>query len=219
MTAPQYPQFPYPPAAPQGKRLNGLGIASIVIGALALVFAFVPIANLVSGFFAMIGLVLGIVGLFIKSWGKGPAIAGTIVSGIALVLSVVLAVVYTSLFATAASEVAATAEAEANRPVTVVYEVEGESQSASITYWATTTASADQDMTQASSEDLPWSHEITTKAGDDWDYSSFYVSATNDFEDEGEISCSITVDGEVVASNTASGPYATVTCSSDSFDE
>lgn len=102
----QQPQYQQPggyPPAPQS-RFNGLGLASLIVGGLSLLFAFVPFANYASGFFAFIGIVLGIIGLVLKGRAKLLAIIGTAISVIALILSIVLAIVYTAGFVNAVDE-------------------------------------------------------------------------------------------------------------------
>lgn len=68
------------------KSANGLGIASLIIGIISLIFS-----CLVIGIFpAIIGLILGIIGLTQKEKGKGCAIAGTVCSFIAIIVSVIM---------------------------------------------------------------------------------------------------------------------------------
>ncbi len=85
-------------------RSNGLGLASLIIGIIAAVLAFVPLINFGIGFVAFVGLVLGVVALFLKGRKKGVAIAGSIVSLVALILSIVLSISYTQSFVEAVSE-------------------------------------------------------------------------------------------------------------------
>lgn len=80
---------------------NGLGITAIILGAVGLVFAFIPFVGVFGGFLGFVGLVLGIIGLFLKNKSKGTAIAGTIVSGLALIISIVMGLVYTAAFVSA----------------------------------------------------------------------------------------------------------------------
>lgn len=77
---------------------NGLGIAALVVGIVAAVFALVALAWewawIAAAVLAAIGLVLGIVGLTRSDRRKGVATAGTVVSGAALVLAIIMAVLY-----------------------------------------------------------------------------------------------------------------------------
>jgi hypothetical protein len=77
---------------------NGLGLAALIIGIVAAVFSFIPLIQYVMGFVAFVGLVLGVVALFLKGRKKVVAIVGTIVSLIALILSFVLSAAYTQSF-------------------------------------------------------------------------------------------------------------------------
>jgi hypothetical protein len=76
------------------KRGNGLGLAALIVGVIALVGAFIPVVNLVTGFIAFVGLVLGVVALFLKGRSRKLAVAGAIVSLVALILSIVLSITY-----------------------------------------------------------------------------------------------------------------------------
>lgn len=222
---PPYGQPPYGqqfggPQQPTGKTGNGLGLAALIIGGVAFLGAFIPFVNFVTGFVAFVGLVLGIIALFLKNKKKGLAIAGTAVSLIAMILSIVLAITYTAGLAGAVSEgiktAAAEASVEADRDVTVLYEVTGTSAASSITY--STYSDGNSGTEQANDQPLPFSKEFTIKAGGTFDYSSFYLLAMNGMDDTGDISCKITVDGKVVAEQTSTGEYASASCTASSLD-
>lgn len=117
------PASPYTPPPGGPRRFNGLGLASLICGGLALLGSFIPFLNYLTGFLAFVGLVLGIIALILKGRAKGLAIAGTIVSAIALVLSIVLAIVYTAGLASTVSDAIASAEAEASQAATVPSDV------------------------------------------------------------------------------------------------
>ncbi|MGG7465616.1 MULTISPECIES: MmpS family transport accessory protein [unclassified Plantibacter] len=216
-----YPQQP-PAYAPQPgnapvKTGNGLGVAALVIGIIALIGSFIPFLNYGTGFLAFIALVLGVIGLVQKGKSKGTAIAGTIIAVIALILSIVLAIVYTAGFAGAVSDAIKTSDAKADRDVAVVYEISGASTDASITYSTYTNGTSGTE--QANGQALPFTKELTVKAGGAFDFTSLTLSGMNGADDTGDITCKITVDGEVVSEQTSTGAYASVMCSSSSFDQ
>lgn len=64
---------------------NGLAVASLVLGILSILFAWIPIIGLIAWILAPLGLVFGLVALG-KPVGKGMAIAGSICSGVGLLI-------------------------------------------------------------------------------------------------------------------------------------
>ncbi len=95
------------------KSVNGLGIASLVFG----IVGILTICGCGIGFFfGLIGTILGILGLTVlKRSGKGLAIAGTIVSGVALVFGSIWMFLYIPKHnSKSTSEYAAAAESTTN---------------------------------------------------------------------------------------------------------
>jgi hypothetical protein len=214
-----------PPAAPQyaapapEKKTNGLGIAALIIGILALVGAFIPFLNYGSGFIAFIGLVLGVIAIFLKGRSKGAAIAGAVISFVALILSIILAIVYTAGFAASVSssyeEVQASNSAAAAVPVAVKYEITGDAPTIDARYSTYTNGSSGSES--ADGVPIPFVKEFTVPTGDDFDYKSFSLSGTTGAE-PGSVTCRISIDGEVVSEQTSTGAYAYVSCSSSDFN-
>lgn len=194
------------------KRANGLGIASLILGILAFVGSFIPFLNYGTGFLAALGLVLGIVGLFLRDRAKGMAIAGTILNATALVLSIILAVVYTASFATSVSSSMASDSAAAAKPEAVAYSVTGAAKSADIIYDDNSGGSQ-----QVTGTKLPWKTAFTTKTGGSFDFKTLNVIATNGADDKGTITCSISIAGKVVQTKSSKGAFASVTCDASGF--
>lgn len=93
-------------------------------------------------------------------------------------------------------------------PATVLYEVTGPESTNNITYSAGGTAQIAQENGAAA----PWTKTVEFAEG------SFRVaSLTAQNAGSGDITCRITVDGEVVSETTSSGEYAVVTCNSEAF--
>lgn len=76
-------------------------MAAVVVGVVAFALAFVPIVNYGAWLLAVAGVVLGAVALIRRPRPRALALAGTVLSGLAFVLSIVLALVYTAGFLSA----------------------------------------------------------------------------------------------------------------------
>lgn len=66
-----------------------MGIAALILGIISIIVGFVPLCGAIAYFPAIVGLVLGIVDIVLKSKkneSKGMGIAGTVLSAIALVI-------------------------------------------------------------------------------------------------------------------------------------
>jgi hypothetical protein len=97
-----YPSAPtLPPTAqpPQRGTGNGFGIASMILGIVTMAGFAIPFLNYAGIGTGVVGVALGIIGLVIKFRARKAAVAGVILSGLGLILSIVLAVVYTAVFA------------------------------------------------------------------------------------------------------------------------
>jgi hypothetical protein len=94
-----------------------------------------------------------------------------------------------------------------SKTVSVLYEVEGTAESATIT------AQMPTGTTQASGKAVPLTRTDGTRGIKvDFPREAFvYISAQNEGA-SGDITCRITVDGVVVSENTASGGYTIATC-------
>lgn len=86
----QNPQGQFTQPAPTPQKKSGLGIASLVLGIIAIVGSWIPILNNLSFLLAIIGLILGIVGIVAirkgKVGGKGLTIAAIIINVVAIVI-------------------------------------------------------------------------------------------------------------------------------------
>ena len=224
--APQPPAAaPQPPAA--GPRAgNGFGIASLVLGIVTMVGFAIPFFNYVGIATGIAGLALGIIGLVIKFRPRGAAIAGVILSGLGLLLSVILVIVYASAFAGAAKALrdvpvettspSATATANAGDPLVVAYSVTSDAQTAqSITYSTLTGGKVGTE--QATGAAVPFSKELDLQRGGAFDIQSFSLAAQA-AQTASTISCTITVNGKQVSTQTSTGAFAVVTCSATGSD-
>lgn len=97
------PAYAVPPTAP--RRGNGFGLAALILGIVAILGAAFPIINILSVILAVVGLILGIIGLTRKGASKGTSIAGTIISGAAILIAIIAGIIL-SLALTVVEDVA-----------------------------------------------------------------------------------------------------------------
>jgi len=82
-----------PQSASVSPRFKRVGVASLIVGILAILGAAIPLVNIISGILAIGGLILGIISLTRAGARTGPAIAGTVISSVALVISIITTVI------------------------------------------------------------------------------------------------------------------------------
>lgn len=191
------------------KRGNGFGITAIILGSVAFVGSFIPFLNYGTGFLAFLGLVFGVIGLILKGRRRGAAITGSIISAVALILSIVLAITYTAGMVNAVNDSIKSDTVKANKTITLVYDVTGDSTDSSITY--STWNNGNSGSEDANNQTLPFEKTLTVKQGGTFDFNSYSLIASSG-QTGTTISCKITLDGKVVSQHTASGSFATATC-------
>ena len=81
------PAYAAPAPAAHSNEGQGLGIASLVLGILGVLTAWIPIVGFVAWIFAPLGLIFGFISVG-KPAAKGLAIGGLITSGIALAICI-----------------------------------------------------------------------------------------------------------------------------------
>ncbi|MFB2585681.1 DUF2510 domain-containing protein [Herbiconiux liukaitaii] len=103
---PGYGQQPYqpqgqPPAQPP-KAGTGLATTALILGIVSIVMAFIPAVSVFAVVVALAGVIIGIIALIKKGPAKTRALIGTILSGLAFILAIVMTFVYAFLLAGAA---------------------------------------------------------------------------------------------------------------------
>ena len=192
-----------PPQQTPAKPSNGLGLTGFVLGVIGLVLSFIPLIGVVAWPLVILGIIFSSVGIAKAAKGratnKGLSIAGVVVSIIGLVVCILWAVVWKQ----AADEV----NEEANREAVIVYEITGDAPTVDVTY--SVFSDADMSTKDETVTKLPWTKEVRTKGY----VKEGQVIATTG-EQGGTVTCTITVDGKKVESNTATGPFEMATCDS-----
>lgn len=210
MTYPQPPQQ-YPPVqAPVQEKFRGLAWSGLILGIVGVCGSILPIFNNLTAVAALVGLILAVIAVF----GTKKVVAGI---GAALcVLAIVLTVAVQAVLVQQLDKTINGADSAAPSPLdaepagqgasgTVRYEVTGSGKPMSVSFGAGGSHS------QESSPELPWSHEQAASDG----FDAYTLIVHND-GNGGEISCRLTVNGEVVAENTSTGPYSSASCTGTS---
>lgn len=197
-----HPQQSYPeqtapvPTAPK----NGLGTTGFVLGLIGLIFSFIPIIGLVAWPLVILGIIFAAVGLGRirkhRATNKGLTITGLVLS----VIGLVICIIWTATATKAVSDL----NTEANRSVTVHYEVSGTAKDATITY---STMSGSDLSTNQEQAKLPWSKDVTAQGLVKGGTLTVTTGAGG-----GNATCKVVVDGKESKTATASGQFATASC-------
>jgi hypothetical protein len=197
--------FPSAPAAPPQYPVeqprNGLGTAGFVLGLIGLLFSFIPIIGVVAWPLVILGLVFSLVGYSRGRTGratnKGLALAGAILSAAGLVVCIL----YVAVFTKAASDI----NKQANTTVTISYDAGGTAKTATVDY-STFSANGSADGQQDTA--LPWHKDVRATG-----FGRGGILTVTAGADGGTVTCKVTVDGVVQKTATASGVFASATCS------
>jgi hypothetical protein len=73
--------------------LRNFGIAAIVIAAIALIAAFIPLLSIPAGVFGLIAMAIGILCLVRDPGFNTPALLGTLLASVAVTASVIMSIV------------------------------------------------------------------------------------------------------------------------------
>jgi len=196
-------QYAPNPTQTPAKPSNGLGLTGFILGLVGLLLSFIPLIGVVAWPLVILGIIFSAIGISKAAKGratnKGIAITGLVLSVVGLVVCILWAAVWKK----AADDI----NEEANREAVIVYEITGDATNVSVTYTTFSDANANtKDETVAT---LPWTKEVKTKG-----YVKEGQVIVTTGEAGGSVTCTITVDGKEVESNTASGPFEMATCDS-----
>lgn len=190
------PQTPKPGSA--------LAIVALVLGALALLFSFIPVVNILAFILAVASAVCALISLIRGLGGKAAAIIGLVLSVIAFVSAIVVNVIVAAAVSSASQGISKSLEtysAQASAKHTVQYKVTANG-AATVHYWTPEGTS----QTDVASD---WSKDLATTG-----ITSALVTVTaSDYQNKSAaVSCEIIIDGKSVAKNTGSGSLATASC-------
>ncbi|MHC6175418.1 DUF308 domain-containing protein [Glutamicibacter sp. X7] len=172
------------------KQGNGLGVAALVLGIIAVVFAFIPLVGMVAFALGGLALILGIIGAVKKNRPRGTAIAGVIL-GLA---SIIIAGVVTAGTMAAVDAI----DKELNKESVITYKATSDGE-----------AEATFGETSGTSNETFTGEWTTDTKVTGWDAASLIVQNT-DYSSDKKVTCEILVDGESVTKQSGTNM---VTCS------
>jgi len=197
-----FPSAPVaPPQSPVEQPRNGLGTAGFVLGLIGLLFSVIPLVGVVAWPLVILGLVFSLIGFARgragRATNKGLALAGAILS----VVGLVMCILYVAAFSKAASDITK----EANQTVTISYDAGGTAKDATVTYSTFSTSGSTEGQQDTS---LPWHKDVRATG-----FGKGGILTVTAGADGGAVTCKVTVNGVVQKTASASGVFASATCS------
>lgn len=186
-------------AGAPGPASNGLVIAALVCGVIALLLSFMPFIGLVSVLIGAAAIITGVLGLR-RGQSKGMSIAGIVTGALGLLISIAVTALTVAAVSAAVQEggsalssIGASRSSEANAPHEVELRATVDQGDATVNYWIGG-SSSDQDIT---AEQISVTDSVTGSE-------TLSISVTEDLTDTGSqnVTCEILVDGRSVAKET-----------------
>lgn len=206
--------YPPPPS-------NVWAVAALVLGIVTLALSPVPILNQVGILVGFVGVGIGVAAVIVGRRRRVRVVMGAVGLGLS-VLGLVASFAFTSAYVSAIEGATAGVGAPFSRPDLgassssggpVAFELELTSpdvDSSSAVTWTNESGGLEQTM----SSSLPWRRTVTVDSSDPTAYVSVGGSLpiTSSGSSRGTIECTVRRDGQVVAHDSQTGQYASVTC-------
>jgi hypothetical protein len=195
---------------------NPVGLASLIVGIIAFIFGVVPFLSFIAWVPALVAIGLAIGGLVVKNRKRLTAWLGLVLGILAIIIGIIVSIASVAGVASSISDSIDESEADADVPISLVYEVSSDAPTAgNITYSSFGTES--DGMQQASDAALPWTVTEEVRTGGDFEFNAYSLSAQSS-DVSTTITCRITLDGQVISENTSTGPYSIAMCNGSSTD-
>ena len=195
---------PPQPAEPE-RRGNGFGVTALVLGIVALVLGIIPFIGYGSWFLGLLAAIFGLVGVLRKNRPKLLAAIGLVIGVVAITVGLAV-----SISATAAVVSAVDKANNAVSTHTVVYSVTADSKTVAVTY---STYQNNKSESINKTFTAPFTKSISFTEKGSFNFSSFTLTAQSKSDsNSASATCSIKVDGKVVATESAKGAFATAAC-------
>lgn len=194
------PQYGGPPPASSGPK--GLAIAALICGIASLVFAWIPVVNVVALVAGLAAIALGVVSLVKKFGGTVMAWFGAGLGLVGVLGSILAMLAFAALSSLAdGPDPLKTYNQDRNKEVSVKYIVT--TSTPTDVRWSTPTGTSEVSISKDQTT------EFTAQAKD-----SLRISAnpTSSSATDAKVSCEIVVDGTTVAKETGEGKYSSASC-------
>ena len=200
---------PVPDAPP--KRDNPFGLAALILGVLAVAFAVFPFFTFLAPLPGLAAVALGITGLVSANRTRVTAIFGVGLGVLGIVLGVIYSIGTIAVLADFFSGTSGDPDG-----VSLVYEVSSDAQTAAnVTYM--TFDRNDSGRKPVLDAEMPWSWSEEVLMNEYYPSNTYTLTAEAS-DESSTITCRITLDGQIIAENTASGPGAVASCTGTTSD-
>lgn len=196
----EYQPAPAVAPAPPAPRGNPWGLSALIVGIVAILGSAIPIVNNVSIVLGFVAVILAIIGFVVKYRKRGLAIAGVILGGLAIIIGFATQALYGAALNAVSESISSASATAFDAEHKVVVEVTGDGTATSITY------STQGGSEQATDAALPFKKELDMKG------TLFGVISATNGGNGTTVTCTVTVDGKQVSTNTATGEYGSATC-------
>ncbi|MFN2496944.1 MAG: hypothetical protein ABR608_13715 [Pseudonocardiaceae bacterium] len=191
----QYSTTPQAQPAPAPHRFGALAWTAVILGIVGIVGSPIIFLNNLTAVVAAVGVVLGIIALF----GTRKVLAGV---GVALSVAGIAFTLVAQGAATEEFDREFDREFNSTQPLT--YQAESSTGTVDVSY------SSAGGSTSETGLPSPWTRDVQA---DNYGYFSVTLPYDADSSGEGTVTCRILSGGQVVAEQTATGEYASVSCS------
>jgi hypothetical protein len=204
----------------------------LILGICAFVLGLIPFVGFASWFLGLLAVIFGVIGATRKFRPKRTSIVGLIIGAVSIITSLACAFAYTASFAAAVSSSLESAKSEASSAASagtvaspskkstgtaaasgqhiVVFKVTG-TGTATVSYHS---MKGKNSFSKTGTVSLPYTKTTRfSDSGDLFDFNSFSVTAVSkSLSESAKAACTITIDGKVQATDSATGPLAAVSC-------
>lgn len=185
------------------RRGNPFGLVALIVGIVAIIGCAIPIVNNVSIILGVIAVVFAIIGMVVKNRRRGLAITGLVLGALSVIVGLATQALYSTALDSVSKSISSASADSFDKVHKVTIKVEGDSTDANITY------TTDTGSEQVASPTLPFTKDFEVHG------STYGTLSVSNGQTGNTVTCTVTVDGKQVSTNTSSGQYANASCGYD----